>query len=181
MISNLEFFVGRNGLDVVCHGIDGTYHVISEDDVDIIHDMYHRIKSDYPDAFNALNKTYGKSPNFQFLCVRRFIRCNFSVLDDKFDIKGDGSMRLENVYCPLRGECQHDGIICHPKFCNTLSKRELEIVKLICSGMTDAEIGNTLFLSELTAQNHRKNILRKLNLHSKAEIVAWAHQNNCNQ
>jgi DNA-binding NarL/FixJ family response regulator len=35
-----------------------------------------------------------------------------------------------------------------------------------------------LFLSFHTVGNHRKNILRKLSAHSKAEIVDFAHKNN---
>lgn len=127
MTGNIEFFVGIDGIDIVYRTMDGKYNILCEENADIIFYMYNRIKTDYPEAFQALIKVYSKSPNFQYLLVRRFIKCNFSVLDERLDVQHDGSMRLEFVNCPLRGECQHDGIICNPKFCNTLSKRELKL------------------------------------------------------
>lgn len=45
-----------------------------------------------------------------------------------------------------------------------LTKREVEIIRMICNGMTSVEIADKLFLSVFTIQTHRKNILRKLSL-----------------
>lgn len=45
-----------------------------------------------------------------------------------------------------------------------LTKREVEIIRLVCKGMTSAEIAEKLFLSIFTVQTHRKNILRKLSI-----------------
>ena len=61
---------------------------------------------------------------------------------------------------------------------NNLSYRELEIIQLIVKGMTSETIAENLFISKHTVQSHRKNILRKLNLHNKAEIVKFAYENN---
>ena len=55
-----------------------------------------------------------------------------------------------------------------------LSQREIEIVQLIASGHTTQTIAERLFLSPHTVQTHRKNILKKLGLHSAAEIANYA-------
>ena len=44
-----------------------------------------------------------------------------------------------------------------------LTERELEILKLISQELSNAEIANTLFISERTVETHRKNMLRKTN------------------
>jgi len=59
-----------------------------------------------------------------------------------------------------------------------ITKQEIQIVKLICEGLSDAEISGRLFISEHTVHAHRANIEHKLNLSSKPAIVAWAHKNN---
>jgi DNA-binding CsgD family transcriptional regulator len=173
---NVEFFVGKDGRDVVYQTSDRIYHTFTDDDADLIQQMIDRISDEYPEAYTALFTLYNKAYNYKYLIIRRFVKCNFSILDDHSDIQGDGSFRFEFVNCPLRGECPHDMIICQPKFNTRLSRREEEIVKLI--NLPDAEIGDKLFISPFTVHNHIKSILRKLNLHSKTEISDWAHKNN---
>jgi len=61
---------------------------------------------------------------------------------------------------------------------NNLSYRELEVIQLIVKGLTSDAIAEQLYISKHTVQSHRKNILRKLSLHSKSEIVRFAYENN---
>ncbi len=58
-----------------------------------------------------------------------------------------------------------------------LSKRELEIVRLVAGGKTTKVIAKFLFLSPHTIHTHRRNILTKIGLHSTAELVKWAFEN----
>lgn len=58
-----------------------------------------------------------------------------------------------------------------------LTKREVEIIRMICKGMTTKEIAAQLFLSELTINTHRRNILRKLEVKNVAGLVNFAKQN----
>lgn len=58
-----------------------------------------------------------------------------------------------------------------------LSARELEIIRLIEKGLTSKKIAETLFLSELTVETHRKNIFRKLNVKSIAALLSFVHEN----
>jgi predicted ATPase/DNA-binding CsgD family transcriptional regulator len=55
-----------------------------------------------------------------------------------------------------------------------LSTREQEVAQLVASGCTNREIAEQLVIAPRTADTHVGNILSKLNLHSRAELAAWA-------
>ena len=55
-----------------------------------------------------------------------------------------------------------------------LSKREMEIVKLVGQGKTSQEIADQLFIGKTTVDTHRKNILKKLNLQGKSELLRYS-------
>ncbi len=59
----------------------------------------------------------------------------------------------------------------------SLTKREKEILKLICMGLTNSKIGEKLFISKRTVDNHRTNILLKTEKKNTAELVAFAVSN----
>jgi len=56
----------------------------------------------------------------------------------------------------------------------TLTSREREILKLIAEGYKSSEIADYLSISPKTVQSHRTNIMKKLNLRTKAGLVAYA-------
>ena len=58
-----------------------------------------------------------------------------------------------------------------------LSEREKEIISLICQEFTSAEIADKLFLSPLTVETHRKNILRKTNSKTIVGLIKFAIEN----
>ncbi|CAN5167395.1 response regulator transcription factor [soil metagenome] len=55
-----------------------------------------------------------------------------------------------------------------------LTERELEVLKLVAQGLNNREIAKRLFISENTVKNHVRNILEKLQLHSRMEAVMYA-------
>ena len=55
-----------------------------------------------------------------------------------------------------------------------LSQREKEVLRMVASGYTSAEIGNRLFISSLTVNTHIKNIYRKLQVRTRAQAVRFA-------
>lgn len=59
-----------------------------------------------------------------------------------------------------------------------LSKKELEIIRLTATGKTVVEMAKVLSISRHTVISHRRNIMKKLNLHSGIEIVKYAYENN---
>ena len=57
---------------------------------------------------------------------------------------------------------------------NGLTEREGEVLVHLAEGATNAEIGELLEISPKTVARHRENIMRKLNLHSRTELVKYA-------
>lgn len=57
---------------------------------------------------------------------------------------------------------------------SNLSKREVEILKLIAEGKSSKEISELLFVSIKTVGTHRKNVLDKLGLNTTADLVKYA-------
>ncbi|HLP63750.1 response regulator transcription factor [Flavobacterium sp.] len=55
-----------------------------------------------------------------------------------------------------------------------LSSREKEILRLIGEGKTSQEIADQLFIGKSTVDTHRKNILKKMNIHGKTDLIRFA-------
>ena len=58
-----------------------------------------------------------------------------------------------------------------------LTPRQMEILKLICDGLTEKEIGEKLCISFHTVHVHTTNIMRALDLHTKADLVKYGIRN----
>jgi len=57
-----------------------------------------------------------------------------------------------------------------------LSPRELEVARLVARGLTNKQIGETLYVSERTAENHVQHILVKLGFSNRTQIAAWSSE-----
>ena len=57
---------------------------------------------------------------------------------------------------------------------NPLSEREREVLQQVARGCTYKQVGAQLFISEKTVENHVRNILGKLHLSRRAELIRWA-------
>jgi len=56
----------------------------------------------------------------------------------------------------------------------TLTPREQEVMRLLAEGLSAKEIGEKLFISPKTVENHRSNIMNKLEVHSTHELIRYA-------
>ncbi len=59
-----------------------------------------------------------------------------------------------------------------------LTKRELEVLKLVGQALTNKEIAGELYISDQTVSVHRKNIMRKMGATSSAGLIKIAYENN---
>ncbi len=58
-----------------------------------------------------------------------------------------------------------------------LSERELDVIQCLADGLSSSQIADKLFISMHTVKTHRKNILKKLNLHNSSELIQYALNN----
>ena len=58
-----------------------------------------------------------------------------------------------------------------------VTKREKQIVKLICDGLTSKQIGEQLSITKNTVDTHRRKILKKIDGHNLADMVKYAFKN----
>ena len=89
-------------------------------------------------------------------------RVSQMVLDGYLD------RQTRNVGAMLKGDDRTE---------NSLTSREREVIQLLAEGKTSKEVAVTLNLSVKTAETHRTNLMRKLGLHSVADLTRYAVRN----
>jgi DNA-binding NarL/FixJ family response regulator len=72
---------------------------------------------------------------------------------------------------------QREGHEEKPAVDNLLTSREREVIQLLAEGKTSKEVAVALKLSVKTAETHRTNLMRKLDLHSVADLTRYAVRN----
>lgn len=99
-----------------------------------------------------------------------------SVIARYDDVTGlyDTAEQLKQKFDKLFNEEESDEI---PDETDTLSQREKEIISCVVKGLTNKEIATELFLSTHTVITHRRNIARKLGIHSAAGLTIYAIMN----
>jgi predicted ATPase/DNA-binding CsgD family transcriptional regulator len=74
---------------------------------------------------------------------------------------------------PAGKRASDPGVAAPDEAVTVLTPRELDVLKLVALGLSNRDIGRRLILSEHTVKRHLANILRKLNLPSRAAAAAW--------
>ena len=179
MLSKIEFYNFEN--EVWYRNANGTTAKLNENS-EVVGEIIEMISEYYPKAFAALEKEYSRClPNitlYRYRIVNRFIRCNFGIIDNVYDIDAMGKSHIEDVPCPLRGECKHECVICRPEFNSHISAAEMRVLRLWYEGMKKEEIAEQLYFSVHTVNNHIRNAFNRIGINSKAEFFRYAQQNN---
>lgn len=176
LLDQIEFFSYEH--EIWYRLADGSTFKLTESDSSLISALLDIIEAFYPTAYVAMCREYESCkrnlPYFRFRLVSRFIRCNFSALDNVPDMVNGIFSAFEYVPCPLRGECRFEKVICRPEFNHKLSTAEIRVMELWYSGASEDVISSLLCLSPHTVHNHIRNSYLKLGVHSRAEFVRVA-------
>lgn len=87
----------------------------------------------------------------------------------------DPAIARRVVEC-LQKEGMAEGYM-RPEKGHDLTPREKEILRLVARGLTNAEISRTLYISVKTVQAHRANLMQKLGIHDRVDLVKYAIKN----
>jgi DNA-binding NarL/FixJ family response regulator len=91
-----------------------------------------------------------------------------AVANDRTFFTSGAAQALTDGFCASGSKTQL------PLLRRTLSAREREIVQLLAEGKSSKEVAKVLGISVKTAETHRANIMRKLEIHSVSELVRYA-------
>jgi len=94
-------------------------------------------------------------------------------------VQNGGSYFSKDIHIGDRDEdFRHTITIEDKQIDEILSRRELEVLRLICKEFSNAEIAGKLFLSVSTVETHRKNLIAKLGVNNTVGLVKFALRNN---
>ena len=104
----------------------------------------------------------------------------FHAINEVFNNKkyiGDGISLTENGNSRGENGNQHNDLEIEDRFVKKyhLTKREMEILRLITKALSNKEIAKELFISDQTVSVHRKNIMRKLGVSNTAGLIKAAY------
>lgn len=129
------------------------------------------------EAFKALdNSPLSLSARFNI-----FLICRFGSLDHNPDFDTSKvNFTPEYFECGKRDNCPYGYKLCARVKINDafLTKKEIEIVKLIAKGLTDIQTAGEAHIELNTLLTHKKNIYSKLGIHSQAQLTSLAKDNN---
>jgi DNA-binding NarL/FixJ family response regulator len=148
-------------------------------------------------GIEVINEAKNLCPNVKILMItmhksEQYFRCAMSAGADGYLLKEDSDSELlsaidivmhNDIYIsPQLSEEFSDDVIRSYREkgvfpCETLTNREIEVLKLVAEGLTSKEIAELLSISIRTVEHHRANLLKKLNLKNTADLIKHAIQN----
>ena len=191
----------RDGIKALINEIDG-YSVIADAEngkraLDILDSLavdiiFTDLKMPLLDGVELCKKVSTDYPSVDLIVLTMFI--NNQLVDDvknanarAYITKTVNKERLVEILSEIGAgsesfiletkEDEYIGQLQSKTLASKLTKRELEILVLIASGLTDKSIAEELFLSHSTIISHRKNMLTKLKLSNKADLTRFAIEN----
>ena len=181
-LREIEYTVNHKG-EVMVTELDEKPYILNQTHRHIITATMDDLKEEYPAAFACLEKRYHNSqPNrmyYEFLIVRMWIKLHFGQTDHLLDIDESGTENMEYCYCPKRGECETCDLFdaCYPVRSTKLRKAEINVLRLIKSGLDESQIAETLNIAISTVKNHRNNMLKRLGYHKTSQLIDYWNRN----
>jgi regulator of cell morphogenesis and NO signaling len=152
----------------LCEGIKDPKYSIS-----VFEQNHENIESKLSDLKNILVKYFpSQQPNFLLNEVL------FDLSNCELDL--DRHTKVEDLlFVPLTERIEKqlkskNSNLISPERNESLTEREIEILTCVVKGLTNKEIATKLFLSTHTVISHRRNITRKLEIHSTAGLTIYA-------
>ena len=106
---------------------------------------------------------------------------SLGLISDITQLKKDSHISHQIVRLSNEGHTSEKRIVFsaeyNPEY-SILSKREIEILRLLAGGFNSREIADKLYISESTVTIHRKSMLEKSNSKNVAQLIAYAGKNN---
>jgi DNA-binding NarL/FixJ family response regulator len=91
-------------------------------------------------------------------------------------VAGGDALLSPSITRQVIGHFARSRVRARPREVDELTERELEVLELITRGLSNAEIGSKLFISETTVKTHVTRVLQKLGLRDRAQAIVMAYQ-----
>lgn len=113
--------------------------------------------------------------------LEKYLICRYGALDSTADFNtSKENFTPEYHNCGMRQNCPYEFTLCGRVSIDgvLLTKKEVQIVRLIASGNTDIQTADIAKIAMDTLLTHKKHIYTKLGIHSQAQLTAIAFRNN---
>ena len=102
--------------------------------------------------------------------------CSFEELNEAFlSLETDSVYYSSEVQNAIKGKSNKNAANLNLK--EEISEREMEVLKLLCDGLSPKEIADKIFLSHRTVETHKNNIMQKFEVNSVAKLISIAIKN----
>jgi len=152
-----------------------------QDDIHVIQERIAYFRKNQGDTYTAIYRIRHKKGHWVWIFSKSTIytRDKDGIPDQLIGIAVD-------LTAHMKTHQQFEGLVKENRqlkseilICN-LTKREKQVIRLICTGMKTTQVAAQLNLSVNTIHNHRKNVLKKLRLSSTTALVSFANENGLN-
>src|SRR5690606_30025822 len=136
------------------------------------------VTGDFDQQYNFFQrvKLHGDTSYTWFYTVCKLVRLgNADCAADKLVLLSSPVVGMSNLISRVTKTLDQDSYIRqHYRKFSELTPREKEIIALLANGRSSAEIADMLFISLHTVSTHRRNIIRKIECHTFAELLRFA-------